>query len=103
MLAAAAPLASAPPPTAVTVIVSVCGVPTGLIADCGEISMNASTQCLVALSQFDVQPCVTFAAVPVVRVSEPVTPVKETSEVACTFVVPLAAEVIFTMQLAVAA
>src|SRR3954447_25378460 len=102
MLAVAVPLWSVPP-TAFTVIVRVWSVPTGLTSDCGVIWMNASAQCLVALSQFDVQPCVTLPGVPVVRVSEPVTPVKEISEVAETFVVPVADDVILTTQLAVAA
>ena len=43
MLAVAVPLASTPPPTAFTVIVSTCVVPIGLVAFCGVIWMNAST------------------------------------------------------------
>ncbi len=54
---------------AFTVIVSTWFVPTALVAFCGVIWMNASTQLLLALPQFAVQPAVTFAAVPVVRVT----------------------------------
>jgi hypothetical protein len=43
MLAFAVPAANTPPLVAVTVIVSVCVVPTGLVAFCGVIWMNAST------------------------------------------------------------
>src|SRR5438093_749302 len=46
-----------------------------------------------------VQPAVAFAAVPVVRVTDPVTPTCEIAELAWTFVVPGTAEVITTVQL----
>ncbi len=103
MLAVAVPAASTPPPVALTVIVSTWFVPTALVAFCGVIWMNASTQFLVAFPQFTVQPAVTFAAVPVVRVTVPTALVKPIVEVACTSVRPAAAEVIVTVQVAVAA
>ncbi len=65
--------------------------------------MNASTQLLLAFAQFAVQPAVTLAAVPVVRDTVPTALVNPMLEVACTWVTPTAAEVIVTVQLAVAA
>ena len=103
MLAVAVPAASTPPLVAVTVIVSTWLVPTAFAAFCGVIWMNASTQVLFAFPQFAVQPAVTFAAVPVVRVTVPAALVNPIVEVACTVVVPATAEVIVTVQLAVAA
>src|SRR5262245_12044445 len=61
--------------------------------------MNASAQALAALPQLTVQPAVTFAAVPVVRVSDPATPFSELAELCCTFVVPVVADVFITLQL----
>ena len=103
MLAVAVPAASTPPLVAFTVIVSTWFVPTGLVAFCGVIWMNASTQFFAALAQLAAQPAVTLAAVPVVRVTLPAALVKPTFEVACTWVRPPTAEVIVTVQLAVAA
>ena len=74
-----------------------------MVAFCGVIWMNASTQLLDAFPQFTVQPAVTFAAVPVVRDTVPTALVNPMLEVACTLVVPATAEVIVTVQLAVAA
>ena len=65
------------------------------------VTTVASAQFLVALAQLAVQPAVTFAAVPVVRVTVPAAFVKPMFEVACTCVRPLTAEVIVTVQLAV--
>ena len=106
MLAVAVPAARIPPPVAVTVIVSTWFVPAGLVAFCGVIWMNASagtSQLLFAFPQFAVQPASTFAADPVVRVTAPTAFVNPMFEVACTVVVPATAEVIVTVQLAVAA
>jgi hypothetical protein len=85
------------PPIAFTVIVSTWFAPTGFVAVCGLIWMFASTQFFVALL---LPPDAMFAAVPVVRVI--VTPMTGMSEVACTTVCPTTAEVIVTVQLAVA-
>src|SRR5437870_2042066 len=63
--------------------------------------MNASTQILLALPQLTVQPPVVFAAVPVVLVTDPVSPTSEIAELACTFVVPGAEEVITTVHFVV--
>jgi len=84
---------------AFTVIVNTWFVPTLLVAFCGVIWMNASTQFLTAFPQLTAQPAVTFAAVPVVRVNDPTTPTCEIAEDACTFVVPFTVEVIVTVQL----
>jgi hypothetical protein len=73
-------------------------VPTGFVADPGVIWMFASTQFLLALPE---PPEAVFAAVPVVRVI--VTPPRGMSDVAETTVTPGVAEVIVTVQLAVAA
>src|SRR5262249_58742630 len=72
--------------------------PVGLVAFAGEIWMFAFTQFLLALP---LPPAAVLAAVPVVRVI--VTPLTGMSDVAETTVVPTAAEVIVTVQLAVAA
>ena len=72
------------PGLTLTCTVSVWFVPVGFVAVCGVIWMFASTQFLVALSQLLVQPGVTFAAVPVVRVTVPLALVKLIAEVACT-------------------
>src|SRR3954452_14048355 len=97
MLAVAVPLASVPL-IAVTVIVRTCVVPSGFVAVAGVILMFASTQTLLA---FPLPPAAVFAAVPVVRVID--WPLTGMFEVAETTVVPVAAEVIVTVQLAVAA
>src|SRR5437667_235479 len=60
--------------------------------------MNASSQVFLALPQLTVQPAVVLAAVPVVRVNDPVTPTSEIAELAWTFVVPGVEEVITTVQ-----
>ena len=86
------------PPTAVTVIVSTWFVPIALFAFAGVIPMYASTHDLLALPE---PPAAVFAAVPVVRVI--VTPFTGIADVAETTVVPAVAEVIVTVQLAVAA
>ena len=103
MLAVAVPLASTPPLVALTVIVSTWFVPTAFAAFCGVIWMNASTQFLVAFPQFTVQPAVTFAAAPVVRVTVPVALVKPIVRGRLHLGQPATAEVIVTVQLAVAA
>ncbi len=103
MLAVAVPAASTPPLVAVTVIVSTCWSPTGSVAFCGVIWMNASIQFFAAFPQFTVQPAVTFAAVPVVRETVPTALPNPIVEVACTLVVPATAEVIVTVHVAVAA
>ena len=90
--------ASNRPPTAFTVTVSTWFFPTGLIADGGVIWMFASTHTFSALP---LPPAAVFAAVAVVRVI--VTPLTGISDVADTTVVPTTAEVIVTVQLAVAA
>jgi hypothetical protein len=61
--------------------------------------MNASTHFFTAFPQSDEQPAVTFVADPVVRVSAPVTPTWEMSDVAWTSVSPFTGEVICTVQL----
>jgi hypothetical protein len=73
-------------------------VPTGLVALPGVIWMFASTQFLLALPE---PPDAVFCAVPVVRVIT--TPFTGMSDVAWTTVTPGVAEVIVTVQLAVAA
>ena len=90
--------ASIVPLIAFTVIVSTWFVPTGLFAVAGVIAMFASTQTLLALP---LPPAAVFTAVFVVRVI--VCPFTGMSDVADTTVVPTAAEVIVTVQLAVAA
>src|SRR6478735_6699040 len=85
------------PPSAFTVIVSTWFVPTGLVAVAGVIWMFALTQTLFALP---LPPAAVFTAVPVVRVI--VCPLTGISDVAETTVVPVADEVIVTVQLAVA-
>ena len=84
---------------AFTVIVNTWLVPTLLVAFCGVIWMNASTQFFTAFAQFAAQPAVTFAAVPVVRVNDPAAPTCEIAENACTFVTPFTDDVIVTVQL----
>ena len=86
------------PPNAVTVIVNTWFVPVGFVAVAGVIAMFASTQALLALPE---PPEAVFAAVPVVRVI--VTPFTGIADVAETTVVPAVAEVMVTVQLAVAA
>jgi len=86
------------PPNAVTVMVSTWFVPVGFVAVAGVIAMFASTQALLALPE---PPEAVFAAVPVVREIETV--LTGMFDVAETTVVPTAAEVIVTVQLAVAA
>src|SRR5262245_4291082 len=90
--------ASIVPPSAFTVIVSTWLVPTALVALAGVIWMLALTQTLLALP---LPPAAVFTAVFVVRVI--VCPLTGMSDVAETTVVPTAAEVIVTVQLAVAA
>jgi hypothetical protein len=77
---------------------NVCGAPTAFVAVAGVIWMFASTQVLLALPE---PPEAVFCAVPVVRVI--VTPLTGMSDVAWTTVVPATAELIVTVQLAVAA
>ena len=79
-------------------IVSTWFVPTALVAVAGVIWMFAFTQVLFALP---LPPAAVFTAVFVVRVI--VWPATGMSEVAETTVVPVAAEVIVTVQVAVAA
>src|SRR5438045_1160371 len=100
MLAVAVPDASVSF-TAVTVIVSTWFVPTRFEAVCGEIWMKASTQVLFALPQFELQPAVTLSADPVVRVSVPTVFPYPTLFRSWTDVVPAAAFVIVTVQVAV--
>ncbi len=102
MLAVAVPAARTPPPVALTVIVRTWFVPAALVAFCGVIWMNASTQLFAALPQFNVQPAVTLSAVPVVRDTVPTALPNPIVEVARTVVVPATAEVIVTVQVAVA-
>ncbi len=102
MLAVAVPAASTPPPVAFTVIVSTWSLPAPLAAFCGVIWMNASTQLLLALPQSLEQPAVTLSAEPVLRETVPTALPNPIVEVACTVVVPATAEVIVTVQLAVA-
>src|SRR5262245_23055106 len=97
MLAVAVPLASVPP-IAFTVIVSTWFVATGLSAVAGVIWMFAFTQTFEALP---LPPEAVFAGVPVVRVI--VWPFTGMADVAETTVVPAVADVIVTVQLAVAA
>ena len=78
-------------------IVSTWFVPSGLVAVAGVIAMFASTHVLFALA---VPPEAVFAGVPVVREIEIV--LTGMFEVAETTVVPMTAEVIVTVQLAVA-
>jgi hypothetical protein len=73
-------------------------VPTGFVAVPGVIWMFASTQFLLA---FPDPPDAVFCAVPVVRVTT--TPLTGMSDVADTTVTPGVADVIVTVQLAVAA
>ena len=89
--------ASIVPPSAFTVIVSTWFVPVAFVAVAGVIAMFASTQTLLA---FPEPPEAVFAAVPVVRVI--VWPFTGMPDVAETTVVPTTAEVIVTVQLAVA-
>jgi len=90
--------ASIVPPLAVTVIVRTWFEPVGFVAVAGVIEMFVSTQALLALPE---PPEAVLAAVPVVRVI--VTPLTGIPDVAETTVVPMTAEVIVTVQLAVAA
>ena len=90
--------ASIVPPSAFTVIVSTWFVPTMLVAVAGVIWMFALTQVLLALP---LPPAAVFTAVFVVRVI--VWPSTGMSEVAETTVVPTTAEVMVTVQVAVAA
>ena len=90
--------ASIVPPNAVIVIVSVWVVSIELVAVPGVMPMLASTQALLALPE---PPEAVLAAVPVVREIETV--LTGMFDVAETTVVPTAAEVIVTVQLAVAA
>src|SRR4051794_18127569 len=97
MLAVAVPFASVPF-TPVTVMVRTWFVPTAFVAVGGVILMFASTHVFEALP---LPPEAVFAAVPVVRVIvRPATPMFDVAE---TTVVPVTAEVIVTVQLAVAA
>jgi hypothetical protein len=89
--------ASIVPPLAVTVIVRTWFVPVGFVAVAGVIAMFASTHALLALPE---PPEAVFAAVPVVREIETV--LTGMFDVAETTVVPVTAEVIVTVQLAVA-
>src|SRR5262245_22468789 len=86
------------PPTAVTVIVSAWFVPTGFVAVAGVIDVFVSTQTVPALP---LPPAAVLTAVSVVRLI--VLPLIGMSEVAETTVVPAVAEVIVTVQVAVAA
>src|SRR5262245_10772413 len=90
--------ASIVPPSAFTVIVSTWFVPIGLVAVAGVMEMFASTHALLA---FPLPPDAVFAAVPVVRVIE--SPLTGMFDVADTTVVPVAVDVIVTVQLADAA
>ena len=85
------------PPSALMVIVSTWLAPTALVAVAGAIWMFALTQTLLALP---LPPAAVLSAVAVVRVI--VWPLTGMSEVAETTVVPVAADVIVTVQLAVA-
>ena len=89
--------ASIVPPSALIVIVRTWFEPTTFVAFAGVIWMFALTQSLLALP---LPPAAVFTAVLVVRVI--VWPLTGMSEVAETTVVPTAAEVIVTVQLAVA-
>ena len=98
MDAVAVPADSVPVGTAFTVIVNTWFVLIGLVAVAGVIWMFASTQTLLALP---LPPAAVFAAVFVVRVIG-AAPFTVMFEVACTTVVPVTADVIVTVQLAVA-
>src|SRR5262245_35556480 len=89
--------ASSVPPIAFTVIVNTWLLPTGFVSVAGVIWMFASTQTLFA---FPLPPAVVLTAVFVVRVI--VWPLTGMSDVAETTVVPTAADVMVTVQLAVA-
>src|SRR5439155_311761 len=78
--------------TAVTEMVSVCLVPTALVAVAGVMAMVASGHVLLAVPPLPAVPSV-------VRVTEP-SPVSGMEEVAETTVVPVVAEVMTTVQLA---
>jgi len=82
---------------AFTVIVNTWFVPTGFVAFAGVIAMLAFTHTFSALP---LPPAAVFTAVPVVRVI--VCPFTGISDVACATVVPTEAEVIVTVQVAVA-
>jgi hypothetical protein len=97
IVAVAVPAANVPL-IAFTVIVSTWFVLTAFVSVAGVIRMFALTQSLLALS---LPPASVFTAVPVVRVT--VWPAIGMSEVARTTVVPVVAEVIVTVQLAVEA
>ena len=86
------------PPGALTVIVNTWFEPVALVAVAGVIWMLAFSQTLLALP---LPPAAVFVAVPVVRVID--TPFTGMFEVADTTVVPTTAEVIVTVQLALAA
>ena len=90
--------ASIVPLSALIVIVSTWFVPIGFVAVAGVIWMFALTQILLALP---LPPAAVFTAVLVVRVTS--RPLTGMSDVAETTVVPTAAEVIVTVQLAVRA
>ena len=79
-------------------IVSTWFVPAGLVAVAGVIWMFASTQIFLALP---LPPAAVLTAVLVVRVI--VWPLTGMSDVAATTVVPATAEVMVTVQVAVAA
>src|SRR3954469_8556401 len=90
--------ASIVPLRALIVIVSTWFVFTAFVSVAGVIWMLASTQILLALP---LPPAVVFTAVLVVRVM--VWPLTGMSDVAETTVVPVAADVMVTVQVAVAA
>src|SRR6478609_2249817 len=90
--------ASIVPPMALTVIVRTWLVPTGFVAVAGVIWMLAWTQSLLALP---LPPAAVFTAVFVARVI--VTPLTGMCAVAETTVVATTAEVMVTVQVAVAA
>jgi hypothetical protein len=83
--------ASIVPLSAFTVIVSTWFAPTALVAVAGVIWMFASTQVFEALP---LPPEAVFGGVPVVRAID--TPLTGMFDVACTAVVPVAAELIVT-------
>src|SRR5262245_14658987 len=89
--------ASIVPLSALTVIVSTWFVFTAFVAFAGLIWMFAFTHTLFALPE---PPAAVITAVPVVRVI--VCPFTGMSDVAWTTVVPVAADVIVTVQLALA-
>src|SRR3954471_5245421 len=86
------------PPSALIVIVRTWFVPIGLVAVAGVIWMFALTQTLLALP---LPPAAVFTAVLVVRVI--VWPLTGMSDGGETTVVPTTAEVMVTVQVAVAA